>query len=123
MLVWLIILGILLIDRVVKVLIQTHFYPGESLVIIPKILHLTYVLNPGAAFGLMAGKTWIFIVTALVVVVLVLVFQTRYKHEAWMARIALGMIGGGALGNLYDRIVRHHPRFAQQEGGPPAPSE
>lgn len=105
MLVWVIILGVLLIDRALKIFIQTHFYPNESIVIIPKILHLTYVLNPGAAFGLMAGKTWIFILTAIIVVVLVVVFQSRISRQAWMARIALGMIGGGALGNLYDRVV------------------
>lgn len=105
MLVWLVMAAVWLIDRGLKTLIQGHFQPNESLVLIPKVLHLTYVLNPGAAFGLMAGKTWIFILTAIIVVVLVAVFQTRMNRQAWMGRLAFGLIGGGALGNMYDRLV------------------
>ncbi|HEY8875315.1 MAG TPA: signal peptidase II, partial [Desulfosporosinus sp.] len=55
MLVWLTIIGVWIIDRFLKILIQTNFVPGETLIVIPKVFHLTFVLNPGAAFGLMAG--------------------------------------------------------------------
>lgn len=105
MLVWLTIIGIWVIDRVLKVLIQTNFFPGETLVVIPKVFHLTFVLNPGAAFGLMAGQTWIFVVTALVVVGGVIYGQFRIPRKDILTRLAIGMIGGGALGNLYDRLT------------------
>lgn len=105
MLVWLTMLGVLVIDRVLKIFIQGHFYPNESLIVIPKILHITYVLNPGAAFGLMAGKTWIFIVTALLVIIGVIFAYFRIPKTEKMLRLTLGMIGGGALGNLYDRVM------------------
>ncbi|MHB8073824.1 signal peptidase II [Desulfosporosinus fructosivorans] len=105
MLVWLTIIGVWIIDRFLKVLIQTNFSPGETLIVIPKVFHLTFVLNPGAAFGLMAGQTWIFIVTAFVVIGGVIYGQFRIPPSERLTRIAIGMIGGGALGNLYDRLV------------------
>lgn len=105
MLVWLIMIGVWVIDRFFKVLIQTNFIPGETLIVIPKVFHLTYVLNPGAAFGLMAGQTWIFVVAALLVIGGVIYGQFRIPRSEMLTRLAIGMIGGGALGNLYDRLV------------------
>jgi len=105
LLVWLTIIGVWIIDRFLKVLIQTNFIPGETLVVIPKVFHLTYVLNPGAAFGLMAGHTWIFIVTAIIVIAGVIYSQFRISRSEKLTRLAIGMIGGGALGNLYDRLL------------------
>lgn len=105
MLVWLTITGVWIIDRLLKVLIQENFYPTESIVVIPKFFHLTYVLNPGAAFGLMAGRTWIFILTAVLVLIGIIYAQFKIPRKEWVTRLALGMIGGGALGNLYDRVV------------------
>lgn len=105
LLVWLTMIGVWIIDRFLKVLIQTNLTPGESLIIIPKVFHLTFVLNPGAAFGLMAGQTWIFVVTALLVLGGVIYGQFRIPRRQMFIRLAIGMIGGGALGNLYDRLV------------------
>ncbi|MHB1652157.1 MAG: signal peptidase II [Desulfitobacteriaceae bacterium] len=104
MLVWLTMAGVWLIDRLMKVAVQSHFVPGESVVIVPKVFHVTYVLNPGAAFGLMAGRTWIFIVAAAIVVLGILYTQAKVPRQEVIFRLALGMIGGGALGNLYDRV-------------------
>ncbi len=105
MLVWLTIITTWIVDRIIKVLIQTNFQPNESQVIIPKVFHLTFVLNPGAAFGLMAGRTWIFIVTAILVLIGIIYAQFKMPREQKLIRLALGMVGGGALGNLYDRIM------------------
>lgn len=104
MVVWLTMLGVVLIDRLLKVYIQGHFVPGQSLVVIPKMFHITYVLNPGAAFGLMSGQTWILIATAVIVIAGVLYAQWKMVNAPLILRLALGMIAGGALGNLYDRV-------------------
>jgi len=104
-LVWLVIIGSWGIDRILKVLVQTNFIPGETVKVIPKVFHLTYVLNPGAAFGLMAGQTWIFVLTAVLVLGGVIYGQFRIPRLEWITRLAIGMIGGGALGNLYDRLT------------------
>lgn len=105
MLAWFAMIGVWIIDRILKILVQRNFVEGESLVVIPKVFHLTYVLNPGAAFGLLAGQVWVFVVTALLVVCGVIIGQFRIPPQEKLARLALGMIGGGALGNLYDRLV------------------
>ena len=105
MLVWLTIIGVWIIDRFLKILIQTYFIPGETLIVIPKVFHLTFVLNPGAAFGLMAGRTWIFVITAFIVVGGIIYAQFHIPRSEKFTRLAIGMIGGGALGNLYDRLA------------------
>ena len=105
MLVWLSILGIWIMDRILKLLIQGSFSPNETLILWPKVLHLTYVLNPGAAFGLMAGQTRILIIAAVVVVAGIIYAQFKIPTQKKLTRLSLGMIGGGALGNLYDRVV------------------
>lgn len=105
MLVWLTMVGVWIIDRLLKILVQKYFIPGDTLMVIPKVFHLTFVLNPGAAFGLLAGQTWVFVVTALLVVGGVIYGQFRIPRSEKLTRLAIGMIGGGALGNLYDRLV------------------
>ena len=105
MFVWVTMIGILIIDRVIKMFILEKFVPDETKVIIPKVLHLTFVLNPGAAFGLMAGRTWIFVITAVLVLIGVIYAQFRLPMENRFVRLSLGMIGGGALGNLLDRVL------------------
>lgn len=105
MLVWFTMMGVWLIDRFLKVLVLNYFKPGETLKVIPGVFHLTFVLNPGAAFGLMAGRTWIFVVTALLVVGGVIYGQFRIPRQEVLLRLCMGMIGGGALGNLYDRLL------------------
>ncbi len=105
MLIWVTMFGVWAIDRLLKFMVQTNFSPGESLVVIPEVFHLTYVLNPGAAFGLLAGQTWIFVITALFVLGGVIYCQFYIPRSERLSRLAIGMIGGGALGNLYDRLV------------------
>lgn len=102
--VWLTMFAVLVIDRLLKIYIQGHFFPGQSLAVIPNVFHITYVLNPGAAFGLMAGQTWLLITTAVIVILGVLYAQWKLVQPPILLRLTLGMIAGGALGNLYDRV-------------------
>lgn len=105
MLVWLTMAGILVIDRLIKIAVMDNLIPNETKVMIPQLFHLTLVLNPGAAFGLMAGWTWIFVITAVLVLLGIIYAQFRLTIENRLIRLAMGMIGGGALGNLLDRIL------------------
>jgi signal peptidase II len=96
--------GILIIDRLIKIAVMANLVPNQTKVIIPQLFHLTLVLNPGAAFGLMAGWTWIFVITAVLVLLGIFYVQFRLKIKNRLICLAMGMIGGGALGNLLDRI-------------------
>ncbi len=95
---------IIVCDRLIKIAVMENIVLHETKEVIPQIFHLTLVLNPGAAFGLMAGWTWIFIITALLVLFGIIYVQLRFGIRNKLIRLALGMIGGGALGNLLDRI-------------------
>ena len=94
----------LLADRLTKQLIVARFHPGQSLPLIPSILHLTYVQNTGAAFGLFKGQQLLFIVIS--VAVIGWISRALLTRPPTAARVtwACGLILGGAAGNLIDRL-------------------
>ena len=59
-------LGILLVDQLVKYCIELTMLPGESIPVAGSFFHITFVLNPGAAFGIFRDQQWLFLVTAVV---------------------------------------------------------
>jgi signal peptidase II len=91
------------VDQLSKAYIASHMQPGDSLTIIPGILHITYVRNPGAAFGIFAYRTEFFITTAILFlfVVLVLLF---YLPTDPKVTIPMSILTGGVLGNMIDRL-------------------
>ncbi len=93
------------VDRVAKVLTQIFVKPVGSIVVIENIFSLTYVENRGAAHGIMQGQRWLLIVVTFAVVVGLIFFMIKnYKRAPVLLRVAIGMILGGALGNLFDRV-------------------
>ena len=78
---------------------------GDSVTVIPKTFSLTYVLNKGAAFGILQNQRLFFllITVAICAIGFVLLLRTPKKHI--LLKISSGMIFGGALGNLIDRTV------------------
>ncbi|MGB9803802.1 signal peptidase II [Desulfofundulus sp.] len=101
---WLTALITFILDQVSKELVQHLMREGESVPVIPRIFHLTYIRNPGAAFGLFAYHTGFFIVVTLFVVTGALVFSVYLPSRRRLLHLPLGLIIGGALGNLVDRV-------------------
>ena len=102
-------LAVVIVDQLSKLWIMTTFVLHEQQNIIPGFFNLVYVTNTGAAFGFLAGSnTWLrqaFFVTVAIAALIVILFA--YGHLKKQARIfvyALGLIAGGALGNLIDRL-------------------
>lgn len=96
---------VVLLDQFTKVWIRTGFVcGGEPVEIIPGFFNLVYVRNPGAAWGLLGGQQGILIVLSAVVFVLLAVFHRRVLNPTLDHRIVLGLLLGGTLGNLIDRI-------------------
>ncbi len=97
--------SIIIFDQLSKQLVVSMMELGQSITLIRNFLYLTYVRNPGAAFGMFPYQTAFFIAVTLVVVVLILYYY-RYLSEdhRWM-RLGLSLQLGGALGNLIDRIT------------------
>jgi signal peptidase II len=80
--------------------------PQAKVTIIPNLLDLTLVLNPGAVFGIGAGKRWFFIpFTAAALGLALWMFATWTRPRDYMAHAAIGLLISGGLGNLHDRIA------------------
>ena len=91
-------------DRVTKYLVVTNMTEGQSLTVVEGIFHWTYVLNPGAAFGMMAHNRILFLAVGAAVVAAVWYFRRDILAEGPLVRSGAALFLGGALGNLWDRV-------------------
>ncbi|MEP6798421.1 MAG: signal peptidase II [Lapillicoccus sp.] len=98
------------LDQVTKYLAVSLLTGEPSKDVIGSFLRLTLIRNPGAAFSLGTGSTWLLTVIAALVLVVVIRTSRRIGSLGWAW--ALGLLLGGALGNLTDRLVRE-PGFGQ----------
>ncbi|WP_028575642.1 signal peptidase II [Desulfonatronovibrio hydrogenovorans] len=100
---------ILVLDQATKIWVQSAIPLWETRTVIPGFFNLVHVLNKGAAFGFLADlegnmQTYFFIgVTGLAVVLIFHLLRTVHRRDVYLFT-ALGLILGGALGNLIDRI-------------------
>lgn len=102
--VWCIALAVVILDQGSKWLIQHGMMLHESIPVIPGFFHITYILNRGAAFGILENQRWLFLVMAIILFVLYAVFRKKIpRHEAVQA--GTGMLLGGAFGNALDRFL------------------
>jgi signal peptidase II len=101
---------VVLLDRLTKLWIIDHIPSGQAIVIIPKVFRLTHVLNTGAAFSMFEGSASpilvrnLLIAFSVVAVLVVLFLLWKMGRGLSLTLIALALILGGAIGNLYDRI-------------------
>lgn len=95
--------GIFLLDRLTKTWTQRSLGPGESLPLIRDILHLTYIENTGAAFGLLRGSGMFLTIFSALSVLALSVYLWRRGERGWAAAGWL-LVLAGAAGNLYDRV-------------------
>ena len=96
--------GVLVLDQLVKGLIQVSCLPGESIPVMTGIFHITYVLNPGAAFGLLENQTWFFILAAAAISLAFVWYYPRLRRECGFLHYGCVAMVAGAIGNLIDRI-------------------
>jgi signal peptidase II len=96
--------AVLVADAVSKILVVATLEPGERVRVIGKWLQLTETRNAGAAFSVGTGATFLFTAVALAVVVVIARQIRRLFSRAWA--LTLGLLLGGALGNLADRLLR-----------------
>ncbi|MBU1887876.1 MAG: signal peptidase II, partial [Candidatus Omnitrophica bacterium] len=103
------VLLILFIDQYLKYLVRQNMLAGESVPVISNILHITFVTNTGAAFGLFKNATPVFAVISVVAVVfismlLIKIIQQGGFFKRPMFNFSLILILSGAMGNLIDRV-------------------
>ncbi len=110
---WLVLsLLVLVIDQVSKAHFEGSLEMFQQIVVIPDYFSWTLAYNTGAAFSFLADgggwQRWLFAVIAVVVSAVLVVWLKRLgRDDTWLA-IALALVLGGALGNLYDRIALGH---------------
>lgn len=94
----------LALDIVSKILVVAHLEGRPAVTVIPGFLYFDVSRNPGAAFSMATGMTWVFSLVALGVAVAIIWISPRLRSIGWA--IGLGLVLAGALGNLTDRIFR-----------------
>ena len=93
------------IDQITKYLAVKYLMPIGTFPIIEDVLHLTYVENTGAAFGMMKDSRWVFMTVSTVAILAIVYVLYKYGLEMPFASFCLSMILGGGIGNMIDRIA------------------
>lgn len=101
---WCLALGVVVVDQLTKAWAVAALTGSGRIDLLGRWLGLVLVRNPGAAFSFATGQTWVFTAVAVVVTVIVLRVSRRLGSMWWAA--TLGLVLGGAVGNLIDRLAR-----------------
>ncbi|HLH72506.1 MAG TPA: signal peptidase II [Chloroflexota bacterium] len=104
-------LVVLILDQVTKYIIShTLGQPGQvrSVEVIGNWVRLSYTTNTGAAFGIFPAGTLFFSVVAVIAAPVILLGRSYVRERAWWMTVIFGMLMGGALGNLLDRVRMGH---------------
>ena len=96
-------------DQITKYLAVQNLYPDKSVDVIDGVLRFTYTENRGAAFGSLSDHRWVFLVFSTLLII-ALIGYTVWKHVkkmpmGWLERIAIGLLIGGGIGNMIDRVA------------------
>lgn len=98
-----ILVGIIL-DQLTKFLITKYMTLYQSIPLIKGFLHLTYTTNDGAAFGMMDGQRWVFIVVSILAIVAFIAYLYLGHADNMLYAISLSMVISGGIGNMIDRL-------------------
>jgi len=101
--------AVLALDQLSKAVVSHQIGLHESIALIPGLLNLTHVRNTGAAFGILSSqpslvRSLILLASSLLAAGFILWIWFRQRNTSWSRTIPLGMILGGALGNMLDRV-------------------
>lgn len=95
---------VFVLDRITKIMALNLLSGGVSIKVLPGIFHLTLVFNNGTAFGLLRGRNTFFILISTLIICAILLYILKNRAKDITLSLAAGLILGGALGNLFDRI-------------------
>lgn len=96
---------IIILDQLTKWLSVKFLMPIDTLPLIKDVLHLTYVENRGAAFGMLANHRWVFITVSTVTIILLGIYLYLGKAENRIYETGITMIIAGGIGNMIDRLA------------------
>lgn len=95
---------IILVDQLIKYIVNNNLSYGDSITIIPKVLNVTYAENRGAAFGILQNKQTFFVVVGIFIVLIFgyMIFKRKMDNRIFL--LSATLIVGGGIGNLIDRV-------------------
>lgn len=97
---------VIILDQVTKILAVKYLMPIVSYPIIKDVIHLTYVENKGAAFGMLQNHRWIFMIISTILMAVIILFVVRNKnHLHPLMMTGLSFVVGGGIGNMIDRTI------------------
>jgi len=96
---------IVFLDQLTKYLIRMNFQLNQSVPLIKNIFHMTYVTNTGSAFGLFKGINLFFILFSVAVIIAIFYYLRKIVGNEKLLQFAVGLLLGGTIGNLIDRIA------------------
>ena len=96
-------LAIVVADQATKALVTATLQPGESRAILDDLLRIVFSQNSGALFGLFKDNAVMFGVVSLAVIALIVIYHGRAGGSLYMT-VTLGLLLGGAIGNMLDRL-------------------
>ena len=100
-----IIFGSVVLDQLSKWLAVVYLQGEVSFPLWKDVLHLTFVKNEGAAFGMLADHRWVFMIFSSVAIVGLSIYLFGFCKENKLVKICLAMIIGGGIGNMIDRVA------------------
>lgn len=100
-------------DRLTKWIVQKTLpygtYHEDSIIqVIPNFFYICHIGNTGAAWGMFHGKSFLLAIFSMVALLLLFIFRRSLGLRSLNVQITLGLVTGGILGNLYDRLVFSH---------------
>ena len=101
---------VVILDLISKIIVVATVQPNQPVRILGGLVYFSLIRNSGAAFSMATGLTWLLALVAIAVVVVIIRMAPRLRSTPWA--VSLGLVLGGALGNLIDRIFRS-PGFLQ----------
>jgi len=96
---------VVILDQISKYIIKSTMYLYESIEFLGDFFKITYIENPGMAFGIQIGSKFWFTFLSIAAAAVVLIYLIRIPNEKLLFRFALALIMGGAIGNLIDRLL------------------
>lgn len=95
----------ILLDQLTKLLVSGGMARGDTIPIIKDVLHITYVRNTGAAFGMLADHRWVFLAVSTVTILALAVFLLRTASRDPLLIVSVSMVLSGGIGNMIDRLA------------------
>lgn len=94
-----------ILDQFIKYIVTSNMFVGESISVIPSLFHITYVENTGAAWSILEGNRYFLVLISIMALGAIYYFFIKGKPLTTLKKYSFGILIGGIIGNLIDRII------------------